>query len=49
MDVMINAIIWETFLPKKRIIVESKYCAGLTKEGQEEALKAIGRCHSEVI
>lgn len=47
--VISNVLIAKTFLPEIKITVNSKYCAGVTKESHKNAIEAMKMCQVNII
>lgn len=47
--VISNAMLIKSFLPEVNIIVDSKACAGVTKESHEKALATMAMCQIKII
>ncbi|HAM04564.1 MAG TPA: amidase [Megasphaera sp.] len=47
--VISNAMLLKAYFPEKEIAVRSDCCAGVTPESHAEALRAMKRCHIDII
>ena len=47
--VISNVMIIKVLFPNAKIIVKESCCAGVDKQGHDEALRAMQRCHIEII
>ena len=47
--VISNVMIIKALFPNAKIIVKESCCAGVDKQGHDEALRAMQRCHIEII
>lgn len=47
--VISNAMLLKAYFPEKEIAVIASCCAGVTPESHEEALRAMQRCHIDII
>ena len=47
--VISNAMLLKAYFPEKEIAVQSDCCAGVTPESHAEALRAMKRCHIDII